>query len=475
MQAEEADLTVYNARVVTPGRTLMGGVAATDGRIIKVCADDELPPGNDEIDAGGNYLIPGLIDPHVHIGRRSGGYPNQLEVEFETETRGALHGGVTTVINFIEQSEPYLPDLDFFIEVGERNSYVDFTHHFVMSHDHHVEEIEELASAGFRSYKMFFNMYKHMDIDIVPSEADRVYRVLKKVAEMNHGLAMFHAENSDLSYVRRQEVQAEHRHDMQAWADASPPISEAMQIEHAGMLTEYTNSRSYVVHISSAAGVESLARYRAKGVDIHGETLVAFLALTYDDDLGTWGKVSPPIRSEDDKQALWKAIRTGVIEHVGTDHISTDREVNEMGQGRHGPHFWESPPGLQPGVEYFLPVMLSEGVNRGRISIERLVDVSSTNNAKRFGLYPRKGAIVEGADADMVLVDLNASAVIDDAFYHTRETSWSPFHGWTVTGLPTHTIVGGNIAVENGERHRHPGDGSFLPVYNDGVSRPRTR
>ena len=469
MTAEKVDIRVSNAKVVTPSGTVLGGVAVSDGRIVSIGSHDTLPPAKTEIDAQNNYLIPGLIDPHVHLGRRTRGYPDQLEVEFETESRGAAHGGVTTFINFIEQGDRYIPDLDFFVGVGERNSYIDFTHHWVMTHDHHVDEIEALAEEGFRSFKMFFNMYKHMDIDIEPSEADRVYRVLRKLSDMNHGLAMFHAENADLSYVCRQDVRDSGRHGMKAWADASPPASEAMQIDHIGRLTEMTNSHSYVVHISSAEGAEALQRYRERGVDIHGETLVAFLALTYDDELGVWGKVSPPIRGQENQDKLWDAVRTGVIDHIGTDHISTDRAVMEGGKGKHGAHFWESPPGLQPGIEYFLPVMLSEGVNKNRISMERLVEVCSTNTAKRFGLYPRKGALIEGADADMVIVDLEKSATIDDEFYHTRETTWSPFHGRDVTGLPTHTIVGGELVVDEGELLGNAGDGSYLPVYDDGL------
>jgi dihydropyrimidinase/dihydroorotase len=469
MASEEADLCIRNARVVTPTETVLGGVAADDGRIVTVGADASLPAARTEIDAEGKYLIPGIIDPHVHLGRRTKGYPEQLEIEFETESRGAIHGGVTTFINFIEQGDPYLPDLDFFTSVGEEQSYIDFTHHWVMSHDHHVDEIDELAAEGYRTFKLFFNMYKHMDIDIEPSEADRVYRVLQEVADMNYGLALFHAENSDLSHVCREEVRASGRHGMEAWTDTSPPVSEAMQIDHVGRLTEFTNSHTYIVHISSAEGADTLARYQDRGIDIHGETLVAFLALTHEDDLGVWGKISPPIRGEANQERLWDALRTGTIDHVGTDHISTDRTVLENGNGQHGSHFWDSPPGLQPGVEYFLPVMLSEGVNRNRLSMERLVEVCSTNNAKQFGLYPRKGALVPGADADMVIVDLNKSTTVDDDFYHTRETSWSPFHGRELTGLPTHTIVDGELAVAEGDLFVEPGRGSFLPVYDDGV------
>ncbi|WP_396613850.1 dihydroorotase family protein (plasmid) [Haloferax sp. S1W] len=469
MVSEPVDLRVTNARVVAPGGTFFGGVAVDDGVIVRVGSTSRLPDAERDIDADGKYLIPGLIDPHVHIGRRGKGYPDQLEIEFESETKGAVFGGVTTIMNFIEQGDQYLPDVEFFKRVGEDNSYIDFTHHFVMTHDHHVDELEGLAAEGFRSFKMFFNMYKYMDIDIQPSEIDRVYRVLTKVAEMPYGLAMFHAENAELSYMKRQEVKASGRSGLKAWSDASPGTSEALQIDHICRLTEFTDSQSYIVHISCEEGVDALEPYQQRGVQVYGETLAPFLGLTNDEDLGVWGKVSPPIRDERSRMRLWAALRTGVIDHVGTDHISTSLEEKELGEGKHGA-FWESPPGIQPGVESFLPVMLTEGVNKNRISMERLVEVCSTNNAKRFGLYPRKGVIAEGADADLVIIDLEQSVVVDDDFYHTLETSWSPFHGKEMTGLATTTIVDGQVIVEDGQFFGTPGTGSYLPVTDTGIA-----
>ena len=468
----QADLRVINARVVTPAGTLVGGVAAEDGKIVAVGSDQTLPDADRTVDADGNYLIPGFIDPHVHWGlsRYEYEYHEGLAHDFETETRGAVHGGVTTVVNFLLQPDPYLPDMDYFVEAGEENSYIDFAYHAIMHKEPHFEEVEGLAEEGVRSFKIFYNWYKHAspELGIEHSDSGRVYHLLDAVSDIEGGVVMFHAENEDLAYERRKELQAEGRNDLEAWTEASPNVAEAMQIESIAKLTEYTDSTSYVVHMSTGEGVEICRRYQEQGVDISAETLPAFLAHTKDEDLGVWGKISPPLRGEWSKKKLWQGLREGVVDYAGTDHCPHKKPFKEKEEGKYG-DMWEAIPGDNNGIEYFLPAMLSEGVNEGRITMERLVEVCAENNARRWGLYPRKGALVEGADADMVVVDLTKSAVVDDGFYHTMEPRYSTFHGDELTGLPTHTIVGGEVVVEDGELQVEKGGREYLPRYADGV------
>ena len=352
----QADLCVRNARVVTPSGTIDGGVAAEDGKIVAVGADSNLPEAERTIDAEGNYLLPGFIDPHVHWGlsRYEFEYHEGLEHDFETETRGAVHGGVTTVVNFLLQPDPYLPDMDFFVEAGEQNSYIDFAYHAI-------------------------------------------------------------------------------------------------------------------VHMSTGEGVDICKRFQEKGVNLHAETLPAFLTHTKDEeDLGVWGKISPPLRGEWSKKRLWQGLREGTVDYVGTDHCPHKIEFKQKEKGKFG-DIWDAIPGDNNGIEYLLPVMMSEGVNKNRIGIERLVEVCAENNARRWGLYPRKGALQEGSDADMVIVDPEKSTVVDDDFYHTMEPGYSTMHGMELTGLPTHTIVGGEVVVEDDELVAEPGGRNYLPRGPSGV------
>ena len=469
-----ADLRIVDAKVVTPGETILGGVAAENGEIVAVGGERDLPPAERTIDAEGNYLIPGFIDPHVHWGlsRYEYEYHEGLEHDFETETRGAVHGGVTTVVNFLLQPEPYVPDMDFFVEAGEQNSYIDFAYHAIIHKAPHFEEVKALAERGIRSFKIFYNWYKHAspELGIEHSDSGRVYRLLDTVSDIDGGIVMFHAENEDLAHERRKELQAEGRDDLEAWSESAPNICEAMQIENIAKLTDYTDSTAYIVHMSTGEGVDICRRYQKQGVDINAETLPAFLVHTKDEqDLGVWGKISPPLRGEESKQKLWQGLREGVVDYAGTDHCPHKKSFKEKDEGKFG-DIWEAIPGDNNGIEYFLPVMMSEGVNEDRISMERLVEVCAENNAKRWGLYPRKGALVEGADADMVVVDLDKSAVVGDEFYHTMEPRYSTFHGDELTGLPTHTIVGGEVVVEEGTLRADKGGRNYLPRHDDGVS-----
>jgi dihydropyrimidinase len=467
MRTEEVDLTISNARVVTPTGCLDGGVAVDDGRIVEVGLDDRLPAGDEQIDADGNVVLPGAIDPHTHMGLAGyrGDFREHFERDFSLETRGAVHAGVTTMLTFLFQSEPYAPNVAEYRRIGEANSYIDFGFHAVVQHDHHLDEIPTLAEEGISSFKLFFNMYKTAApvLDIQHADAGQLYEALSRTREIDDGLVMVHAENDDVSSRKRKEVEAEGRNDLKAWADASPPVSETMQVDQIARLARDTQGRAYVVHVSAAESVDVIDKYRSNGVPIHGETLAAFLAHNTEQDIGVFGKVSPPIRGPRHQRRLWEGVSSGTLTHVGTDHApsSLAGDVDRDAIDPHG-DIWDSPRVGRPGMGYLLPVLLSEGVNTGRISLEEVAAISATNSAKLFGLYPQKGAIVEGGDADLVIADLDATTTVDDDFYRTMEPRWSSLHGREIQGLPTHTIVGGELAVEDGELLIEPGTGEYL-------------
>jgi dihydropyrimidinase/dihydroorotase len=471
MSQSEADLRVVDARVVTPAGTIDGGVAVRDGEIVAVGAESGLPAAAETLDAGGNHLLPGIICPHNHMGLSAGyanDYHTQYELDMETETRACIAGGITSFLTFLLQEEPYVPDMGFFTDTGEARSFVDFGFHAIVHQDHHVAEIESLAEHGVRSFKLFFNMYKKSapELGIGHSDAGRVYEVFRRTADIEGAVVMFHAENDDLLQRTIPEVRDEQGRDsLSAWADSSPGIAQAMQVEQIGMLCEETDGTAYVVHNSAKETIPALERFQDRGVEIYGETLVSFLSSHADQqEVGVWGKISPPIRYEDDQRALWGGLRTGTLEHVGTDHCPYPKSF----KGERDASFWEGPPGDQ-SLQVMLPLLLSEGVNRNRLSMERLAEVASTNNAKRFGLYPRKGVIAEGADADMVLVDLEKEVHVDSDFLYGLGNDWCSAYGRTLTGAPTHTIKGGRVVVEDNEVLADPGIGRYLPRGPGGV------
>ncbi|MFP9193338.1 dihydroorotase [Natrialbaceae archaeon A-CW1-1] len=466
----EVNLRVKNAKVVTPNGTIHGGVAVQDGQIVEVTASGSLPSAVKTIDADGQYIIPGFICVHNHIGpvHPEREYQDFYKESMLTETRACVHGGVTTIVPFLEQPDPIIPDLEFFIETGESQSFIDFSFHAMMFGEQHFNEIEQLAEKGIRSFKVFFNQYKNSapELGVNHVNAGQLYKILKKTSSIPGAVVMVHAENDDLGPIKEEEIQDEGRDSLQAWADSSPPIRQAMQIEQIGMLTEHTGATSYVVHNSMDAAVDALERYKQRGVKIYGETLPNFLANHCEDEsLGTWGKISPPIGYKKDQEALWKGLRSGALQHVATDHAPFPFES----KGPRDSGVWEAPPGDQ-GLQTFLPLMLSEGVNKDRITMEQMVEVCSTNNAKRFGLYPRKGAIIEGADADLVLVDLDREITVNEEWLQGGEQRWTSSFGRTLTGGPTHIIQNGELAVEYDNLLVDPGGSSFLPRHGEGVT-----
>jgi len=466
------DLKVQNARVVTPAGTIQGGVVASDGRILDVGSDASLPDAEETIDANGNFLIPGFICPHNHMGLSAGyenDYHTQFELDMETETRACIKGGVTSFFTFLLQEERYLPDMDFFVDTGEQQSYIDFGFHAIIHQDHHVEEIQQLADeAGIRSFKLFYNMYKQSapELGIGHANAGRTYRVFRKVSDLEGAVVMFHAENDDLLQETLREVRDEQERDsLEAWADTSPGIAQSMQIEQIASLCDETDATAYVVHNSAKETISTLKRYQEDGVDIYGETLPSFLGNhCQDEDVGLWGKISPPVRYEEDQIALWKGLRNGVLQHVGTDHCPYPVEY----KGDRDGSFWDGPPGDQ-GLQTFLPVMMHYGVNKNRLSMERVVETCATNNAKRFGIYPRKGAIVEGADADMVVVDLDREVKVDSEWLEYMGNKWTSVYDETLQGTPSHTIKGGEVMVEDDEIIADKGIGEYLSRGPSGV------
>jgi dihydropyrimidinase/dihydroorotase len=473
MSLDQVDLKVVNARVVAERGTYDGAVAVDDGKIQALGSPRSLPAAERTIDADGNYLLPGFIEPHTHLSAGPNDSKTDFQNNFESETRGGLHRGVTTVIHFLSQDRDkrYEDDWDFYVETARENSYIDFAYHAIFHSDKHEKDLEFLLDNGVRSFKMYFNWYKYAapQLDIGHSTAGRVYRILDRIRDVPGAVAMFHSENDDFSEERRKEIRDEQgRTDLEAWSEASPNISESMQIEQIAKMTEYTDSTAYIVHMSTAEGADVVERYQEDGVNIYAETLPAFLCHTYEEDLGVWGKISPPLRGPESNQRLWEGIRTGVVDHVGTDQVPFGLEMKEPEGGRYG-NIWEAPPGDNNGIEYLLPVMMSEGVNKNRISMRRAVEVCATNNAKMWGLYPRKGVIAEGADADMVVVDMDKTETVDEDFYHTSDPRYSSFHDWELTGIPTHTIRDGELAVEEGELLVDKGGREYLPRYEDGV------
>ena len=467
------DLVIRNGRVVTPAGVMHGGVAVAGEAIVAVGADRTLPPARRTIDAHEQYVLPGLIDAHVHMAsEEDASIAAGLEANMPVETEGALYGGVTTFGHFVGQrNEPLVPNVLSTIREGDRWSHVDYFMHAIVSTESHFAEQPEVYQLGVTSFKHFFNAYRPRPGEGLswlggPSDAGMLFRSLRFCADAEHpGVVIVHAEDIDLIVVLEEELQATGRRDLGAWSEARPNAAEASRIAMAIELAKQAGAPLYVAHLSTGEGTDLVAAARREGWPLWAEVTPHHLTHTgaMEAEIGCWGKVNPPLRGARDLERLWRAFHDGGITCLGSDHGTggRTRATKEKGGGKHD-NIWAARSGNRGGMEHFLPVLMTSGVNAGRISIEDLVRVGSTNTAKAFGLCPRKGALIPGADADIVIVDPDLEATVDDDFYHCL-CEVSVYRGWKFKGLARTTMVRGRIMMEDRVTVGSTGWGRYLP------------
>jgi dihydropyrimidinase len=459
------DTVILNGRVVTPGGVIDGGVAIEGERIVAVGLGDGLPPARRTIDAGGNYVIPGFLDAHVHLGPGSLDWP-KIAQDFRTESRAAAFGGVTTALVFLFSLDSYLPVFDDLIRWGEESSVVDFAYHAGINFPAQIEEIPALVEHGITSFKHFFTAYRGEGGGTIEAmDPGLLFRSFRTIGAVGRGaVAQVHAEDMDLIRVHQEEIKASGRKDLEAWSLARPPICEAIVIDQIASIARETGARPYIVHLSTAAGVEAVERAQRSGVDLVAETCPQYLTLTQtmESEIGGWGKVNPPVRTTADQDRLWQALRDGSVTTMGTDHAPLDLAMKMRG-GNQFDDIWTVGLGIPSGMEHLLPLLLSAGLGGDRLDVEQLVRVGSENTAKAFGLYPRKGVLQPGADADLVIVDPSIRGEIGRDFYHGVAREWSPYFGYPIRGLPVLTMVRGTIVVENRELVDPTPRGRYLP------------
>lgn len=462
-----ADVVIRNGRVVTPSGLIHGGIAIEGERITYVGGNGDLPQGKRVIDAEDNFVLPGLIDPHVHLG--VGSDPETLADNFRRETEGAIHGGVTTLGHLVvaRKGQSILPLLEETLGVGTQSSRVDFFCHALVADEGHLQEQPTLAKSGVVSFKHFFNNNKGRDEErggIPACEEGIFFRSLEFIAQHGYpALGMAHCEEADIIYIMRDRLREAGRRDLAAWTESRPRWGEYKRMWDAFTIAKATGAPFYCVHISIAEGADLVAKAHRQGYRFYGETGPQWLTHTADmeEEIGCWGKVNTPLRSQQDNDRLWRGILDGGITCIGTDHCVFTLEAKEGGGGKHN-NIWDSRPGLCAGMEHMLPVMMTYGVHTGRISIEDLVRVCATNTARVFGLYPRKGVLAPGADADIVLVDAGKGATIDKDFYHCRG-DFSVYLGWKIKGMARTVLLRGKVVMEDYETVGKPGQGCFIP------------
>ena len=448
---------VRGGRVVTEDGVIEADIGIRDGKIASV-AQDLSGSTSQEVDASGCLVIPGAVDAHTHFANSLGSYGRTAD-DYDSGTRAAAAGGITSCINYSFQArgETLQSALDRELQNAQGNSLIDFGVHIGVTDLRSTPALDEfghLADQGVTSLKVFTTVDEFMlsDRDLL--------RVLE-VARIQRMLVNIHAEDDALVQHLTDINLAKAPHDIRSLTKSRPDESEAIAVERSAAYARVAGCPVYFVHVSSAAALRAIARARKAGGVVYAEARPAYLFLderSYDlpGQQGRKFASIPPLRPLRDQRALWRALSNGEIQTYATDHttwtmaIKTDPRLT----------FAEVPGGI-PDVQTSVGMLFSEGVSRGRFSIERFVELCSANPAKIFGLWPMKGRIGVGSDADLVLIDPNLSKELKAEEMLSR-CDYLPYAGYRARGWPVLTISRGDVIWERGKIVGGKGRGRFL-------------
>ncbi len=455
------DLVVRNGTVVTASDVTRCDIGIRGERIVML--GEALPEGREEIDATGLYVLPGGIDSHVHFAQPSGDGIVMAD-GFESGTRSALMGGNTTVMPFcLQQKGQTLREaLTTYHALAEGNCLTDVSFHLIVTDPTPGvlgQEIPALVEDGYTSLKVF------MTYEGLRLRDDEILLTLD-AARAAGALVMVHCENEDA--IRFLIGKHEEAGTVAPIAHATTrPIAAEREATHRALsLAEIVDVPIVIVHVSNREAMEEIERARKRGVKVVGETCPQYLMLTADDlNRDGWEGAkfvcSPPPRDDESKAACWQGLEQGIFDLYSSDHCpfrfdDPEGKLNEKGKTS----FRWIPNGI-PGVETRLPILFSEGVMKGRIDLSRFVALTATNHAKLYGLYPRKGTIAVGSDADLALWDPKAKRTIrNDDLHHGAD--YTPYEGLEVQGWPASVILRGRILVRDGVMMADPVGGSYL-------------
>ncbi len=449
-QSKQLDLIVRDGMLVIPGvGQIKADVGIADGKIAALGAN--LAQTTAEVyDATGRTVLPGIFDPHIHLGNEQ-----SYESETETETRAAILGGITTVGIFLRSLEDsYLQHLPAFRKAMNECSYVDSVFHPQIFTEQQIEEIPTYAEQyGIRSFKFYMSGMP----GIVKSVTDDVLlEGFRTVASLGpDAVACVHCETGALIDRARNELKMRKPDGMLAdWEDAHPAVAEALAIQTALYLAKIAGAHLYVVHLSSWQGLEIVSAARRASMQFTVETTTPYLGINSSDPNGFLAKMVPPVRTPEHQTALWQGVLEGSINTVGTDNTSRARATKRPEAGLHG-----SRPGL-PVLGTHLPALLHYGRVRG-IPLEILIERATRSPARVYGIYPQKGTIAVGSDADLAIVDLDEERVVRAKDLQGM-SDFSPFEGKQLRGWPVATIKGGKIVARDGKIVGKP-NGRYLP------------
>jgi len=452
------DTLIQGGTIVTASDTYASDLGIADGRIAAIAASLPRESAQQVLDARGLYVMPGGIDVHTHLDMPFGGTTSADD--FETGTIAAAHGGTTTLIDFAIQykGQTLREAFDIWMKKAHTKAVTDYAFHCIMTDlpDARVEEMDALVHEGVSSFKLFM---AYPGVFMV--EDALIFKAMGQAAKSG-ALICMHAENGGAIDVIVKRALAEGKTAPKYHALTRPTTAEAEATSRAIALAEMAGAPVYIVHLSCNDALEKVREARDRGLPAYAETCPQYLFLSIDnfDAPGFEGAkyvFTPPLREKWNQDKLWAGLAKDDLQVVSTDHCPfCFKEQKEMGKD----DFTKIPNG-GPGIEHRLSLVYTGGVGGGRFSVNRFVQLVSTAPAKLFGLYPRKGTVAVGSDADLVLWDPNKEEVISARTHHMR-VDYSMFEGIKVKGMPRQVLVGGRVVIDNGKFVGKPGAGRFL-------------
>ncbi len=448
-------LLIKNGRIITAADDYVADIFI-EGETIKSIGKNLAVNADETIDASGMLVFPGGIDPHVHLEMPfMGTFSSDT---YETGTRAALHGGTTTVIDFILQKQGSSLRAAFNEWNGRAtsNAVGDYSFHMAVTdfNDSTKGEIKEMIDEGITSFKTFMAYKGALMID------DRQMIGLMEEEKKQGGMVTVHATNGDIiDYLVQKNLSEGNRAPIYHYL-SQPEVTEAEASERFVDMTNYTGCPGYIVHMTCEGALNAVRNATKRNQKVFVETCIQYLVLDaslYEQDFdGAKWVMSPPLREKKDQATLWAGINQGLVQVVATDHCPFTWEQKQMGKD----DFSKIPNG-HPAIEHRMELLFSEGVNKGKISLNKYVEVTSTNAAKIFGLFPKKGTIGVGADADIVIFDPSKKHTISVDTHHMN-TDYSGYEGWEVTGKVKTVLLRGKVAIDDNKCLVEKGYGQFV-------------
>lgn len=440
------DVVVKNARIPQGDDTVVTNILVKGEKIAGFVTNLDGVEYANEIDAEGNLTLPGCFDSHTHF--MDPGFTHREN--FLTGTSSAAAGGLTTIMDMPCCSKPSVrgvEELESKLDAIKDKAIIDYAMWGgVTGEDIRAGKkpiIKEQADYGVCAFKVYMTPSVPTYERVTDPEMLEAFRWIAET-----GLPVgIHAENYAMCDYFVNKLRKEGRQDGPAWAEARMELAEKAAIQLGISFAEETGVRLHIVHMSTGIGAKLVGEAKKRGLDITSETCPHYLVLNYQDAMTEYkqfAKIAPPLRTKKDNEELWEGLQNGSVDFMATDHAPYEIATEKEGEGM---DIWTSFPGI-PGVETLVPIMVSEGFNKGRLSLSRLVEVLSTNPAKQYGLYPKKGAMFIGSDADFTIIDLEKEWTIDQKKTYSM-AKYNPLHGLRLKGKPVKTVVRGTLVYDD--------------------------